>query len=373
VRPKRCTCGHEFGEHDECEDAWVHYVYELPEIRALITAWRRWSRRCPKCGRLVRAELPPGVPRDGCGPRLKATAATLSAKYRGSRRDVAEAMRDIFGVALSVGTVQKTCERVSEVVVPTVEQVRQEVVAAAAVHADETGWKQHGKKMWMWTATTPEAAYYVLAKDRGRDALALLLPEDYAGVVHCDRWRPYERYDAKHRQLCHSHLRRDFQGLIDRGGEAKPSGEWMLRESDRLFHLWHGFDRGEMTRQEMAVAMRPVRMRMGRAVARGTKSADRKVKALAKDLRRQWDALWTFTRVEGVEPTNNDAERAMRKPVLWRKGSFGTQSDAGAAFVARMETVIETARRRGVRLLDWLERACSAADFGLAPPPLFSG
>jgi len=106
VRPKRCSCGHEFGEHDECEDAWIRYVYELPQLQALITAWRLWSRRCPTCGRRVRAELPPGVPRDGYGPRLKATVTGLSSKYRGSRRDVVEAMRDIFGVAMSVGTVQ---------------------------------------------------------------------------------------------------------------------------------------------------------------------------------------------------------------------------------------------------------------------------
>jgi len=119
--------------------------------------------------------------------------------------------------------------------------------------------------------------------------------------------------------------------------------------------------------------MRPVQMRWGRALARAADSSDRKTRALARDLIRQWPALWTFVYVEGVEPTNNEAERALRPAVLWRKGSFGTGSDAGSAFVARMLTVIETARRRGVHVLDWLEQACRAANAGTAPPPLLSG
>jgi transposase len=269
--------------------------------------------------------------------------------------------------------VQATCERVSAAVAPVVDGIRQEVALAPTAHADETGWRQHGKRAWLWTATTPGAAYFVLAKSRGRDSLALLLPTDWAGFLHVDRWRPYEVYDARHRQLCHSHLRRDFQGAIDRGGNAKGHGEWLLAESNRLFHVWHAFDRGEITRAGMIATMRPVQMRWGRALARAADSTDRKTRALAKDLIRQWPALWTFVYVDGVEPTNNEAERALRPAVLWRKGSFGTGSDAGSAFVARMLTVIETARRRGVHVLDWLEQACRAANAGTAPPPLLSG
>jgi transposase len=180
-------------------------------------------------------------------------------------------------------------------------------------------------------------------------------------------------YDARHRQLCHSHLRRDFQGAIDRGVDTKRHGEWQLAESNRLFHIWHAFDRGESTRTKMIDAMRPEQMRWGRALARAADSTDPKTRALARDLIRQWPALWTFVFVDGVEPTNNDAERAIRLAVLWRKGSFGTWFDEGSLFVTRMLTVIETARRRGVHVLDWLELACHAATLGIATPPLLSG
>lgn len=180
-------------------------------------------------------------------------------------------------------------------------------------------------------------------------------------------------YDVLHRQLCHAHPRRDFQGAIDRGGEAGRLGGWLLAESDRMFHVWHVFQRGEMTRAEMIRAMRPIQMRWARALTHAADGPDRKLRALGRDLLRQWPALWTFVFVEGVEPTNNDAERAMRPAVLWRKNSFGTWSDAGSTFVARMQTVVETARRRGVNALDWLQQACRAADLGIAPPPLLSG
>ncbi len=253
------------------------------------------------------------------------------------------------------------------------EAIHQEFAPAHAAHADESGWRQHGKRTWLWTATKPDAVYYLPAGSRGRSAPAMLLPVDRQGFLTVDRWRPYEVYDVRRRQVCHSHLRRDFQGAIDRGGDAKRHGEWLLAESNRLFHLRHAFERGEIPRAGMIAAMRPVQMRWGRASARAVDSTDRKTRALAKDLVRQWPALWTFVFVEGVEPTNNDAERAIRSAVLWRKNSFGTWSDEGSLFVTRMLTVLETARRRGVRVLDWLERACQAADLGLAPPLLPSG
>lgn len=373
VYPERCECGHEFEDHERCEDAYVHQVIDLPPVQAQAKDWRLWNQQCPKCARWTRAQLPAGVPQDGKGARLKAAVALLTGKYRVSRLGLVDVMHDLFDVNLSAGAVQKTCERVSTAVAPAVEAIRQEVARAPAVHADETGWRQKGKRAWLWVATTPDAAYYVLAKSRGRDALALLLPPDYAGFLHSDRWRPYEVYDMGHRQLCLSHPRRDFQAAIDRGGEAKPLGQRLLAESDRLFHVWHAFKRGELTRVEMNRAMRPVQMRTRRVLTLAAASGDRKLRALGRDLIRQWPAIWTFVYVDGVEPTNNDAERAIRPAVLWRKNSFGTQSDAGSLFVARMQTVIETARRRGVHVLDWLEQACSAATLGIAPPPLLSG
>jgi transposase len=373
VHPDRCgICGTALPPDLPGEDAYEHQVTELAEARAVVKAYRLWRKRCPNCGGRTRARRPADVPEDAFGPRLKAVVTTLSAKYRVSRREMVEALRDLFGVGISVGSVQAICERVSKAVAPAVETVRREVATSPAVHADETGWRQKREMHWLWTATTPRAAYFVLADNRGRAALSLLLPDDYAGVVHCDRWRPYERFgDA--RQLCHAHLRRDFQAAIDRGGVAKPIGKRLLALSDRLFNVWHSHQRGDIDRMHMARAMEPVEDAWEEAVGAAYENGDDKLHALARDLFKQWNALWTFVHVEGVEPTNNDAEQSLRPAVLWRKGSFGTRSDAGSAFVARMRTVIETARRRGVRPVEWIEQTCRAATLGLEPPPLLAG
>ena len=351
ARPTRCEhCGEEIPP-DTRMDFEVRQSVEI-QIVCKVTEWRLGRCTCPKCRKVSRAERPAGMPETAFGPRLEAAVALLSSRFRLSRREVVAVMHDLFGADVSLGSVQAICERVSTVVAPAVEAVARDIAAALVIHADETGWAQKALKAWLWLAATDTEALFVLAGDRGRKALAKLLAEEFHGIVHCDRWRPYERFAAEWRQLCHAHLRRDFQALIDRGGAAKPLGERLLRVSDRLFHFWHAFQRGEITRDEMALALVPVRMQLGAALSDALASDDRKARALAKDLRRQWPALWTFVHAAGVEPTNNTAERTLRPAVLWRRGSHGTQSDAGSRFVERMLTVIHTAQRRGILVFD---------------------
>jgi len=373
VYPDRCAICHAVLPPElPGEDAYEHQVTEVAEARAWVTAYRLWRKRCPHCGGRTRAKRPADVPEGAFGPRLKATITTLTSRYHVSRRDLVEALRDLFGVEMSVGAVQAICEEVSEAVAPAVARVKAEVEASVAANADETGWRQQGKMHWLWTATTPDSAFFVLAPDRGHPALSRLLSERFDGVLMSDRWVAYKQFPDERRQLCHSHLRRDFQAAIDRGGKAKPVGERLLDASNRAFHLWHAFQRGELDRDELIAAMKPVQDAWNDALLLATESPDRKLNALGADLWNHWDALWTFVHKDGVEPTNNLAERTLRPAVLWRKGCFSTQSDAGSLFVSRMLTVTQTARRRGVRLLDWLHQACSASAIGLDPPPLLA-
>jgi transposase len=358
--PDRCECcGVEFDGSVPLVEAVVRQEIEI-ELARRVKEHRYWARQCPHCRHTTRAERPASQPAQTFGPRLKAVAALMASRFRMTRREAVAYFRDVHGVPLSLGSTQAICEHVSDVVAPAVEAVSRDVTAAPVVHADETGWKQKGRTRWLWLAATDHEAYFLLADNRGGAALAKLLPEDFEGVVHSDRWKPYQRFVDAWRQLCHAHLRRDFQALIDRGGSAKPIGERLLTASNRLFHAWHAFQRGELSRADLALELVPVRMHFGGALSDALRCDDRKAKALAKDLRRHWPALWTFVHTAGVEPTNNNAERTLRPAVLWRKGSFGTQSDAGNRFVERMLTVIHTAKRRGIPILDWLERACAS-------------
>jgi transposase len=205
---------------------------------------------------------------------------------------------------------------------------------------------------------------------RGGAVIEVLLGSEFGGVVGSDRWSAYSRFPAARRALCYAHLKRDFQALVDRGGAAEPIGRWGLAEIERLFALWHGFRAGEFDRQELQQRLVPLQARLGRLLRRGRETPDRKAAGLCRELTKWWPALWTFARVAGVEPTNNRAERALRPTVLWRKGSFGSDSEAGSRFAERLLTVAATCRQQGRSLVDFLVAAGEAALHGTATPSL---
>ena len=244
------------------------------------------------------------------------------------------------------------------------------VQEAAVVNVDETGWRQEQERAWLWTVMAAGLTVFRINRSRGGAAVEGLLGSAFAGVAGSDRWSAYQRFPAERRALCYAHLKRDFQGLVDRGAEAKPIGRWGLAEIERLFALWHRFRAGQRDRQELQRRLIPLQARLGRLLRRGQKSPDWKAAGLCRELTKWWPALWTFARVEGVEPTNDVAERALRPAVLWRKGSFGSNSEAGSQLVERLLTVVASCRQQGRPLLDFLVAAGEAALRGSPPPCL---
>ncbi len=369
--PSQCTgCGHVVPGDAAFWIARRHQVTEIPTPQRHITEHQYLACRCEGCDQVCEADDTAGVTRSAFGPNVHALAALLTGAFRMSRRNTSAAFATLYGLDISVGAIQNLIDRVSAAIAPTVDQVAHEVHSSPAVHADETSWPFARGKGWLWVATTPDAALFHIDEHRSRQALAELLPPEYPGVVHCDRWRPYEVYAVGRRQLCHAHLRRDIQGLIDRGGAAKPIGERLLAESNRLFHAWHQFQAEALTRRQLRRATVVIRARWAKLAKQAKASPDKKARALGKDMLRQWPALWTFIGTDEVEPTNNDAERALRHGVIWRKLSFGSDSVKGAIFASRILTVVETARRRGADLLDWMKRAVVAATQKRPPPAL---
>src|SRR4051794_21784560 len=333
VVPERCRhCEQPFPETAARRRArvWRHQVVELLPLAVRVTEYQMAVRRCAACGHRTRASLPPGVPRRPFGARLTAVVALLSGRYRLSRREVRQLLQDLWEVKVSLGVVVRLEQAQSAALAPVVAEARTAIQQAAVVNMDETGWRQEQQRAWLWTAVTADLTIFRIDRTRSGAVVDALLGADFAGVVGSDRWSAYSRFPAERRALCHAHLSRDFQALVDRGGEAEPIGRWGLAEIKRLFAFWHRFRAGEFDRPELRRRLIPLQARLGRLLRRGQENPDRKAAGLCRELTKWWAALWTFARVEGVEPTKNVAERTLRPAVLWRKGCFGSNSPGGS-------------------------------------------
>lgn len=350
-----------------------HQCIDIPPVEPTVTEYQLHTLACDECGLTTCAELPPGAPVGAFGPRLMAMLAICTAKYRLSKRAVRELLCDFLGVELSLGSVANVEQQVSAALASSTEEARTYVRQAAAVNADETGWRENKKKAWLWVAATSAVTVFVIAASRGAKVAKELLGDAFAGVLTTDRWSAYAWVDVARRQLCWSHLVRDFQSWVDGGGAGKPIGMALLREARRMFRLWHNARDGTLSRPKLQKKMRPVQLNVLRWLEQASRCRDRRVRGMAREILRLDWALFTFVHTRGVEPTNNFAERQIRHAVIWRKGCFGTDSANGSRFVERMLTTITTLRQQQRNALEFITAACNAALAGTAPPSLLPG
>jgi transposase len=347
-----------------------HQVTDLPPVRATVTEHRLHELCCPACGATTRAALPTEVPAGAFGPRLQATVAVLSGRYRLSRRAVAEICTDVLGATLCVGSVDGLCQATATALEEPVAELHAAVQQAAAVHADETSWREAGQRRWLWVVVAPLVTVFAIAASRGSGVIKGLLGETFVGYLISDRWSAYTWLAPTRRQVCWAHLKRDFQALVDVGGAGRPLGEEALALLARLFDAWYAGRDEPAPRPRLAAQVAPLQAEFHALLARGQRSGHYKTIGLCESLLKLWPALWTFLTVAGVEPTNNRAEQAIRPAVLWRKGSFGTQSAGGNAFVARLLSVAATCRQQHRSLLAYVTDVCTAAQRGHPIPSL---
>lgn len=144
----------------------------------------------------------------------------------------------------------------------------------------------------------------------------------------------------------------------------------LLDQTDQMFDLWHKVRQKILSRPEFQAAIQPLQGRVGELLREGTTVAHDKTRRTCQNILKVEAALWTFVRVEGVEPTNNSAERPLRRAVVWRRRSFGTQSEAGSRFVERVSTAVVTLRQQKRDVLGYLTEACTTAIRGDNPPSL---
>jgi len=338
-----------------------HQVIDLPPVVAVVTEYQGHARTCPCCGEVTHEPIPRELLAHSVGPRLTVTLSYLTGCHGVSKRGVEEIAADVFDAPIALGTVANLEQEVSAALAAPHQEAVAAVRAAGVKHADETSWKLRGGLCWLWGAATAGVAAFVIHAKRGAVGLAALLGTTIEGILCSDRWGVYGQVPAARRQVCWAHLKRDFQKVFDGSGPSAWVGRRGLRLVKKVFAAWHAFQEGRVTRAQLQAQLDPVANRMSLVLLEGTLlGEDAKVAAFCEKVLALEPALWTFTRVAGVEPTNNFMERLLRRAVLWRKRSFGCWSAAGCQFVQRMLTVVQTRRLQGQSVLDYLHDALRA-------------
>ena len=359
LMPKSCgNCGRRLAEKDTTGESRGHQVVEIPPVVAEVTEYVLHESRCSGCGHTTSADLPEGVPTGCVGVRFQAVTTLLTGRCRITRHEAREVMPAIFGekAEVSLGTVAALERRTSKALRPAYDEALDAIQNADFVNCDETSWRQSNRLAWLWAAVTPMLKVFRIDGRRNREAFRRLLFA-FDGILGSDRFSVYRAHDLRKRQLCWAHLLRNFRGLEEAGGKARSLGRGGQKLVKAVFKEWYRLREGELTRRGLRRRLAPIRLQLKRLLRRHVNNPVPAARKIAKDLREHGAALWTFARVEGIEPKNNAAERAVRKAVLWRKTSFGSASRWGSRFAERMLTVCESLRAQGRSILKFLEES----------------
>ncbi len=322
LKPAECRrCGEPLSGSDPAP--LRHQVWELPEIKPLVSEYQLHRLSCRSCGESTCGQLPPGVPRSQAGPRLVALTALLMGCFKQSKRRVALFLEQVLNQPCSPGWVVKLQAQATAALRPAYEELAGQLPSESVLGIDESPTKEARQKSWLWTFVARTHTVFALRTTRAATVLEELLTDAFDGVVNCDRAKMY--WNVGRPQWCWAHLKRDFQALVDHADQqVKRLGRDLMRPTKKLFHHAARCRDGTITRRGFERLMQPIRKEIDGLLLRGAFSGNRKLAGMCRPLYDHRDWLWTFLDIEGVEPTNNASERALRPAVIWRKLSFGT-------------------------------------------------
>lgn len=358
LRPSAClSCGSLLLGADEVPAR--RQTIEITAAGTLLTEYRRHALRCISCRKINRAEWSEEARGGAFGGRVIAVIGYLTGRLGISHRDAVDAMHELFAVKISLGSISAAQKRLSQTLAAPVAALHELVERELVSLVDETSWKECGQKPWLWVKATAQATVFRILPGRSQQDARAMIGKNETGIVTSDRYPGYNHLAQQHRQICWAHIQRDFQAISERAGDSTVIGEGLLKQSKQLFRLWRLVRDGTITKIEFQKLIVPIKEKVGDLLFTGTVSSHSKTRNTCSKIVKLELSLWTFSRVEGIEPTNNQAERALRRAVLWRRKPFGTQSESGSRFVERILTVVTTLRQQRRSVLDYLKMVCA--------------
>jgi transposase len=336
-----------------------HQQYEFPIIRPIVTEYQIYSGHCNVCNKARVGSLPEGVSFSLLGPRATAMTAHLSGTYRISKQNIVNIYRDVFDFNISVGMACKAEKTVSCAIAAPVMQAKYFVRSAnqVGVNADETGFKEKGKRLWAWIAVSCLIAVFMIRSGRNKQSAKELLGKKFKGILCSDRYSAYQWIANENRQICWAHLERDFRKISERIGTSSTIGCNLLMQTNHLFHFWHQFRDDHIDQRILKQKTKPIRIFIEGLLRQGMRSKNKKTSGTCRNILSYGPALWRFLETDGIEPTNNLAEQLIRTIAIWRKTSFGTQSKSGSQYMERIMTVVANCKLQGRNILNYLTAA----------------
>lgn len=359
--PSNCTgCGYRLRKKPSA-DPLLHQVVDMPLVKPDVTEHRLHATVCDHCATVTRAALPDDVPRSMCGPRLLAFICLLTGAYHLSRRQAVTLLDDVLGIRISLGALSEAEGRLGDALKPVVDGALEYACRQRVKHVDGTGWRQNATSRTLWTIATTMVTVFGITLDGTRDQLANLL-RSIRGLLVSDRAPQFDLWAMKNRQICWAHLIRKFAAFAeDRRPPVAALGGHLVYWAQTLMHQYHLARDGTISRSELRRSTHGLRMFVEVLLRRGADLRLRGVSGSCEDMLKHQPAFWTFLDQPGVEPTNNHAERELRGFVIWRRKSFGSQSERGTRFAERVMTVVHSLRKQKRHVLTFLTQTAQAS------------
>jgi len=372
--PEKCeNCGKALPQDKTANEVGKPFrwqVAEIEPIKPMITEHQGHTTLC-ECGCQTSASLPAEVLTSNFGPRLTSIIAYLAAVLHVSRRGTREFCETLLNINIALGSVQNLLEGTSDALEPIDKKLKDALPKEPVLNSDETGWRDR----WLWIFVASTFIYFQAAKSRSSKVLVDVLGNVYQGILCVDRWGAYTKYHKGLFQICWAHLKRDFLGILKIGEAAQSEdaivfAQTMEKLRKKIMAVWYLFKEGHISRSELIKKTKSARNAIRRCLKQYMHSEEKCVQTLAKKLFKRRDDLFTFIFYEGVEPTNNIAERGIRPAVQWRKICFGNRSDNGATLTSRLLTVTRTCWLQKRNPLEFLVDTVTAHRSGQTAPSL---
>jgi len=367
LHAKGCDCGCR-RRGKKLNQVRIHQFAELRDKPLIVIEYRLHGYICPRCGRIVWAQLPAGVIEGQLfGPRLQALIGYMKGSLHASYSGLEAFCRDVLNIHVARSHLCNVIKRINEALAEPYEELKEHIPTEPVLNIDETGWKDKKIKYWVWVFCAPLVSFFWIAKSRSSQVLQEILGQTYGGTIVSDFFSAYVKYANQLQQFCLAHLIRDIKFLTTLPNKNdKAFGEALLLQFKSLFRFWH--QRDKIPKEQFDQRM----LRIKKRVLALAEQEDLPAKSatLAKRLRKHGDALFRFLFDPAVPPTNNGGEQSIRQLVIDRRITQGSRSLMGRQWNGRIWTVLDTCRKQGRSAWQFLQKALSAYYFHTPAPSL---